>query len=126
MPKMMVIRLVQDKVMWLNSFPRKGGISKLSNRALMDGVKLDYKLHCRTEIGQYVQTHEDHPIKNNMKDRTLGAICLGPTGNAQGTHVFLNLNTGRRITRTSWDEIPITQTVINRVLELGAHEKAQA
>ena len=61
-----------------------------------------------------------------MKDRSLGAIFLGSTGNVQGTYVFLSLKTGQRITRTSWTELPITDTVINRGIALGEHEKAQA
>ena len=63
MPKLVVIRLVKDKVMWMNNFPRAGGVSStLSPRAIMDGTKLDYNIHCKTEFGQYVQTHEDYQI----------------------------------------------------------------
>ena len=63
-------------------------------------------------------------FKKNMRDITLGAICLGAIGNIQGTYVFLNLNTGKRIVRSLWDEIPITEQVIQRVIELVKKEKA--
>ena len=55
MTKLVVIRLVKDKVMWLNNFPRSGGVSStLSPRAIMAGEKLDFNIHCKTEFGQYV------------------------------------------------------------------------
>ena len=54
-----------------------------------------------------------------MQARTLGAICLGPTGNSQGSYKFMNLRTGRRITRRKWTNLPMPQEVIDRVNELG-------
>ena len=45
-----------------------------------------------------------------------------PIGNLQGGFKFINLKTGRAITRHSWDRIPITDTVIKRVNELGKGE----
>ena len=56
---------------------------------------------------------------NSDKSRTQGAICLGPYGNLQGRFKFMSLKTGQNITRYNWYEIPIPQTVINRVNVLG-------
>ena len=95
--------------MWLNSFPRKGGISNtLSPRTIVNGTQFDFNKHCKCEFGSYVQTHDDSNIKNNMNPRTTGAICLGPTGNAQGTYKFMNLNSGKLITQSKWTEIPMS------------------
>ena len=55
----------------------------------MTGQTLSFQRHARLELGVYVQTHEEHD--NSMGPRTLGAICLGPTGNQQGGHWFLSL-----------------------------------
>ena len=83
MPPAITIRLVKHVVMWLNSFPRKGGVSTtLSPQAIIWGQTLSSDVHCRAEFGDYVQTHEDNNPTNSMADRTLGAICLGPTRNA--------------------------------------------
>ena len=38
------------------------------------GRRIDYQKHVRLEFGSYVQTHEEHC--NDMKARTIGAICL--------------------------------------------------
>lgn len=54
----------------------------LSHRAIVTGAGIDYQRHCKLEFGAYVQTHEDH--NNTMVTRTVGALALRPTGNAQG------------------------------------------
>jgi hypothetical protein len=69
------------------------------------------------EFGSYVQTHEEH--SNDMRPRTFGAICLGPTGNEQGGHYFMSLMTRRRLYREAWTELPMSQEAIKRVNALG-------
>jgi hypothetical protein len=54
-----------------------------------------------------------------MQARTLGVICLGPTGNFQGSYKSLNIRTGQRITCRKWTDLPMPQEVIDRVNELG-------
>ena len=104
--------------MWLNAFPATNGVSQtLSPRTIVTGLTLDFRAHCRIEPGSYVQTHEEH--NNSMLTRTVGAIALLPSGNSQGGHYFLSLNTGRRIHRQHWTELPMPAEVINRVHSLG-------
>ena len=104
----MLIHLVKNTVFWLNSFPVTDGISSTHLPCyIMTGKELDYNKHVRLEFGEYVQTHEKH--NNTMAQRTLGAVCLGPTGNKHGTHWFMNLITGERITRTFWTEMPMPE-----------------
>jgi hypothetical protein len=89
----MLIRLVCNAVFWLNAFLHADGVSdNLSPRYLFTGKHLDYHKHVRLEFGSYVQTHEEHT--NGMEPRTTGAICLSPSGNEQGGHYFLSLNSG--------------------------------
>ena len=57
--------------------------------------------------------------RNSQIARTKGAIPLGPSGNSQGEHKFMALNTGRKITRRIWDVIPIPDIVIDLVNTLG-------
>ena len=122
-PKIIVRALVENTIMWLNNFPRKGGVSQtIEPCALMGARKLDFNIDCRCEFGQYVQTHEYEEPRNSLEDRTLGAICLGPSGNRQGTYKFMSLKTGKLIKRGEWTEIPITDEVIRHVIEIGAAE----
>jgi hypothetical protein len=81
-------------VFWLNAFPHDDGVSdSMSPRYILTGRLIDYNKHVHLEIGSYVQTHEEH--SNDMRPRTIGATCLGPTGNEQGGHYFMSLMTGR-------------------------------
>jgi hypothetical protein len=110
----MVISLVSNAVFWLNAFPRSNGVSAtLSPWYLITGKQLDYQKHVCLEFGSYVQTHEEHT--NDMRPRTIGAICLGPTGNEQGGHYFMFLATGCRIICNHWTELPMPHDAIEHV-----------
>ena len=80
-------------------FPAKGGIPNVSPRTLMTRTKLYYSKHCRLPFGSYVQVHDEPIPTNSPTARTVGAIILGPTGNLPGGYKFLNLRTGKKITR---------------------------
>jgi hypothetical protein len=83
----------------------------------MTGQEINYNKHVHIEFGEYVQQHEEHD--NAMTDRTLGVICLGLTGNERGTHQFMCVVSGARITRTRWTPLPMPKEVIQRVSEIG-------
>ncbi len=99
LPKMMVVELLHFCVMWMNSFPVKSGISKKwSPGKLVSRHKLDAKLHCRSPFRSYCEVHVDPNITNTLDARTKWAICMGPTGNLQGSYKFLSLATGKKVT----------------------------
>jgi hypothetical protein len=113
MPKIMIIELMHFCVMWLTSFPVKTIVSKkLTPRELVSRHKLDGKLHCKAPFGLYCEVHVDLDIMNTMKPRTKWAICLGPTGNRQGSYNFLSLMTGDKNIRRNLTKIPVTKSVI--------------
>eukprot|EP00957_Ditylum_brightwellii_P186984 14240213-Ditylum_brightwellii.AAC.1 len=58
-----------------------------------------------------------------MGPRTLGAVCLGPTGNSQGSHWFMTLNSGAKITRRVWTELPMPARVITRINNIGRSQQ---
>ena len=98
LPRIMLIYLLHHVVLWLNNFPvDKGVSSQLSPREIILRHKLDAKRHCRAPFGAYCEVHEENTPTNSMKSRGIPAICLGPTGNIQGTYCFLNLVTGQII-----------------------------
>jgi hypothetical protein len=106
---------------WLNAFPHDDGVSdSMSPRYILTGRHIDYNKHVCLEIGSYVQTHEEH--SNNMRPRTIGATCLGPTGNEQGGHYFMSLMTGRRLYCEAWTELPMPQEAIECVNALGRRQ----
>ncbi len=80
---------------------------------------LSYKYHCCAPFGAYCETHEDNEPTNSMQSRALPTICLGPTGNFQGSYHFLNLLTGLVIKHCACFELPAPQSVIDRVTTLA-------
>lgn len=123
--KLMVIELMHFCVMWLNSFPVKSGVSeRWSPREIVSRHKLDAKLHCKIPFGAYCEVHNDRDITNTMESRTEQAICLGPTGNLQGSYKFFSLTTGKKIIRRKFTEMPITGIVIAQIENWSKKEEA--
>ena len=125
LPRVMVIELLHFCVMWMNSFPVKSGISeKWSPRELISRTKLDAKLHCRAPFGSYCEMHIHPDITNTLEPRTNWGICMGPTGNLQGSYKFLSLETGKKVTRRKFTEMPVTDAVIKQVEEMAVKDGA--
>jgi hypothetical protein len=60
-----------------------------------------------------------------MDTRTVGALALRPTDNAQGGgYYFYSLATGMRLNRTHWTELPMPDTVKDRVHALARRANA--
>jgi hypothetical protein len=93
LPKVILTHMVFYSVKLLNYFPVKGSVSEtLGPKAIMSSEVLDFKKFS-LPFGSYCQVHEEKLPRNSLASRTIGAISLGPSGNAQGGHRFLTLNT---------------------------------
>ena len=84
LPRLIVIEMMNNYALWLNVFPPKGGVSTISPRTLITGEKFDHTKHCKLPFGAYAQVHKEPLPSNSQVASTVGAICLGPTGNQQG------------------------------------------
>eukprot|EP00957_Ditylum_brightwellii_P162148 12345736-Ditylum_brightwellii.AAC.1 len=106
------------------TLPYASGVSPtLSPRAIITGTVLIVKRHCCIPFGAYAQTHEEG--SNSVEtEGTLGAICLGPVGNIQGSYKFMSLRTGKLVIRQDFDELPATTAVIRRVAQLAEVQNA--
>ena len=58
-----------------------------------------------------------------MDDRTISGIALGPDTQSNNRWLFLSLQTGRKVSRHWWQELPTTPEVIERVHALADHER---
>jgi hypothetical protein len=117
-PGKLVTEMINAAVYWWNSFPGNSGVSEcLSPGEIVLRRGLDYHRHCQLEFGEYVQTHE--ATDNSMAPRTVGALALRPSGNAQGGHLFYSLATGKVLNRNHWTPLPMPQEVIDRVALLA-------
>jgi len=121
-PHRLIVEMMYNVMFWLNAFPHNDGVHDvMSPRTILTGLHIDHDKHCTLEFGTYVQIHEEHD--NSMTSRTSGAIALRPTGNTQGTHYFLNINSGRRVARNHWTTLPMPNEVINAIHRLAAAYK---
>ena len=71
------------------------------------------------ELRAYAQVHEDRNVTNTLEERTQGAICLGPTGNLQGTYNFFTLRSGRKFISGKFTEVPTLTIVMKRVAAMA-------
>ena len=122
-PTRLVAEMAKACVFWLNSLPPQSNFgNELSPRTIVTGQRLDFKRHCRFQFGEYVETHEQH--NNSMMSRTVGALALRPTGNAQGGFYFLSLSTGRVLNRLRAMALPMPDNVVDQVHQMARQQKA--
>ena len=74
-----------------------------------------------------MQTHANNQPTNDTKaPHTLDAVSLGPTGNRQGGYYFLNLTTGKHITRNHFTPYPTNKLVSHRIKRMGLRQGHKA
>ena len=118
-PHRLIVKRVHNVTFWLNAFPHNDGVHEvMSPHTILTGLHINHDKHCKLEFGSYAQIHEEH--HNSMTAHTTGVIALRPTGNTQGTHYFLNINSGRRVTWNSWTALPMPNEVIHTIHRLAA------
>ena len=124
MPRLMVTELVVFAIRSCNMFPSSVGVSTtMSPLTIVTGAgPVDFN-HLRLEFGTYVHVFNENTPTNTMAQRTTGAIALNSTGNSKGSYFFLNLETGRRVSRHQWTVLPMPSSVIQQVNYLGLKDK---
>ncbi len=125
-PGCLKIEFVYFVVLWLNAFPVKTGISGVySPRELLVGWRLDNKKHYCVLLGTYCKVHDEHIPSNTMTPRMHWGIAGGPTGNFQGSVKFYCLRTGCILKRWSFTLLPMPDSMIKRVNQIGLREKQE-
>jgi hypothetical protein len=90
---------------------------------LFRGQKVDYKRQLRISFGDYAECTDPHVTSNTMERRTDPCIALLPLLNAQGSHLFYNLETRRTCMRDTWTELPFSDDILKRVNKLAARQR---
>ena len=116
LPQLLIIAIVKHIVFWINTRPRKEGLSDVySPRAILTETMPDYQVRCKLQVGTYCEVHDDPTPTNSTLTRSLPAIALEPVGNFQGGYKFMSVNTGQVLTRYEWTEVPVPEQIIRRV-----------
>jgi hypothetical protein len=71
------------------------------------------------KFGTYCQVSKHVEPRNSLAERKRGAISIGNSGNLTGGQAFMALDTGAKITRFQWTELPMPKAVIERVNQIG-------
>jgi hypothetical protein len=94
-----IIKLIEFVTMWINAFIALNGASdEFSPREIVTRMSMDFTRHCQARFGSYVEASEDPDVTNTNDARTSPCICLGPTGNFQGSTWCYNLETKKLVT----------------------------
>ena len=80
-------------------------------------------MHARAKFGSYCVAYNEPDLTNTQDLRGHDCICLGATGNRQGTHKFLDLETERVVKRKQFDEYPMPDAIKRRVEAIGIKNK---
>jgi hypothetical protein len=116
MPRLMLIELIYQVVLWLNAFPAKSRVSEtLSPPEIVYRHKLDFAKHCRSPIGTYCEVHDELTSRNTMVTCSTPAIVLNPTGIFQGTYKFFSLAMGKKVKQHAFTPYPMPDLVIRKV-----------
>ena len=67
---------------------------------------LDWKKSCNLHFGAYAQVHTYRNVTNMLEEITQGAICIGTTGNLQGTYNLFSLRSRKKITCGQFTDVP--------------------
>ena len=86
-PKVLVTGCINYNIKRLNNLPADDGISDIMspNTRVTGAQNLDYNKLVKLQFGDYVQVHQERQITNSYEPRSVGAIALYPSGNAQHT-----------------------------------------
>ena len=124
--KWIVVHCVYFVVMMVNAIPAEDGISeKLSPREIVTGRTIDFVTDCRAMFGAYVEASYDHIVTNTMSERRHACVCLGPSGNLQGSIKCLDLMTGKVVRRRTFDVLPYPDRVLKLVNAMGKMGKVE-
>ena len=116
----MISNMLENAVFWLNTLTVNSGMfCMISTRTLMTGITIDFNKHYKIEFGAYDEANEKTFPRKSTQSHTEPAICLGPTGNLQGSYWLLNLCTGRHIKQCTFTPIPVLTRIIDRVHTLA-------
>ena len=122
LPKILIRKLVQQVTQKINYVCPKGGISKeYSPNNIMTHERLDYNRHFKIPLGSAVEAYNQGFPCNQLPERAITGIYVGPAKNFQEGHEIYDIKTKAIITRSKITQVPLTHAIIKAV-EQHAHD----
>jgi hypothetical protein len=108
----------------LNQLPAFDGISTIqSPKTSVTGSPPLDNSHFKLEFGEYILVYESNTVTNTNAPRMIDTITLHYTRNLQGSYNFMSIQSGKRIARSQYTRLPLTQRAIDAVNALGQRQK---
>jgi len=114
--------LVRGSIYTINLVPTRNSYEFASPREKLYGCIIDAKMDLRHGFGDYCQVHEDD-IDNSMKERTVGALALKPTGATDGSWYYWTIRTGKIVRRRRATDLPLPDTVVEAINKAAAKRR---
>ena len=113
--------LIQNVKKWINAFPSNAGITgPYSPANIVDGSINPDCQRKRIVYGAYALAYAG--TNTNMTSRAVPAISLYESNDFDG-QFFMNLETAQRFHSKRWSQLPIDDTVIDRIVKIATKEK---
>jgi hypothetical protein len=93
--------------------------SNVSPRVKFTGRKPNAKKELGIGFGDYCEVHDPKIKSTSSRPRTEPCIALCPTGNANGSWIFLSLRSKHRVRRSNWQKMVTTEVIIDAMNELS-------
>ena len=125
LPKTAIIHLIITVNFYVNAFVWQEGVSPvLPLVTIVEGLVVDFNKHFHVIFYEYMHTYEG--TTNTMKDRTVGALALGPSGNLQGGIRCFSFCTGKVLHRFMKDVtlLKMPHDVLGRLKYITSKEKS--
>ena len=114
--------LVAYAVSRLNTCQTEGRASEVAPRVAFTGCKINYDKEFKMAFGDYCECYNPQGLTGEVdRPRTEPCIALYPTGNANGSWVFLSLTSKRRVKQLRWTQMVTSELVVRRMNELAGY-----
>jgi len=110
----------------INLMPNSNLLMGLSPREVVTGTKADYKKLSQVYFGAYAHIYSNPKHGNSVHiSRSYRAICLGISDNIKSSPIWLNIDTNREVISSNYTIMPIPQSAINLINNLGSDAPLQ-
>jgi hypothetical protein len=120
-PRLLRREIIYFAVSAINHTIRQTGIiPNQSPTSIITGQVLDALKNCVLPFATFCHIgHYNEPRNDTDSARTVDALALRPTGNAQGGYFFMRLDTWKRVSRHTWIELPMSDETITLINDHG-------
>jgi hypothetical protein len=115
LPRNYLKDLVTYAVERINLFPVSSTGSMISPKARATGRRVRFDRELGLKFGDYAEVHGADTSSKITLSRTEPCLALHPAGNLGGSWIFVSLVSGKRIRRSRWTRMVMTDAILDNV-----------